>query len=570
MITRSVLLLAVLALTALSAPAGAKLTTLLQTRGLELLRQAKSTGGEPKAVYVQFVDLLAAELVRLGDREGAARIRSGIMDPFLQDFPRTEFAWITHTFAREYYRDSILAHTAALIRFRTYATGSPNRENPEFTRQKEYLRDLARSLGLQFRDAGGYVQEIWIGEGKETFGIVCQGDVHAADTAGWTVDPWGGVIRDGRIWGRGSVDGKGPIVALMYGMKAILDSGIPVRKRIVLLIGSDGKSANEDLTEYLKTTPPPDTAIVVDSNYPAISAEKGWGGVWLHLRRFPADTAAHGLVVVDLHAGYTPSLIPCRATAKIVRRGGPLSGAMGSVRAAYEEFRKRRKDAEFSMAIAGDTLFITAKGRSAHSSEPAKGYNALTDLLVFIDRDLRPLRNDISIMAKFVANNIGFEMNGRTLGIAHRDPFMGELTVAPVIFAVSDTTVMFVFNFRIPRGITREKIQDKFADRFGRFVKKHGIEMFDHRWIGSPMYHDPASDFVRRLLAIYNGVTGEKRKAGAISRGTYAHRLPAAVVFGPSLPGGEYQGHKPDEHFEISTLMRNVEILTNTMVEFGL
>jgi predicted dipeptidase len=570
MALRSLALLACVIFLGGNSPAGPPLSRLLQSRGTELLREARAGAPGPREVFVRFVDLVAGELVKSGDREGAARIRSGIMDPFLQNFPRTEFAWITHTFAREFYRDSVIAHTAALIRFKTFATNVPNRDNPEFEEQKEYLRDLALRLGLQFKDVGGYVYEIWTGEGAGSFGIVCHGDVQPVDAQEWTVDPWAGVVSGGKLWGRGSVTSKGPIIAVMYGMKAMLDSGLPIRKKLVLLVGTDEESANEDLTNYLKTRPPPDTSIVVDAKYPVIAAEKGWGGVWLHLRRFKSLPVGEGLLVADLYAGYTPSIIPEKATAKIVSIGGSILNAKQVVAARYELFRKRRPKANFSINVVGDTLYVTARGKSVHSSEPQKGYNALTDLLVFVDRDLQPLRNEISIMAKFVANNIGFEMNGRTLGIAHRDPFMGDLTVAPAIFSVTDTTVMFMFNFRVPRGISREKIQNKFADRFGRFVKKHNIEMFDYRWIGDPTYQDPNGEFVQRLLRIYNSVTGEHRRPQAISIGTYAHRLPNAVVFGPALPNENYIANQPDESLLLSTLMRNVEILTNTMVEFGL
>jgi dipeptidase D len=566
MFVRCLALIVFLASTTVASP----LTTLLQKRGPELFYKAKAAASGPRDTYVRFVDLLAGELAGAGDRDLAARLRTCMIDPTAQDLPRTEFAWITHTFAREYYRDSVISHTAALIRFRTFADAMPNRENPEFDRQKAYLQALAKQLGLEFRDVGGYMLEISTGDGPGTFGIVCHGDVQPVDPAEWKVDPWAGLVSEGKIWGRGAINGKGPIIAVMYGMKAMLDSGLPIRKRIILLVGTDEESANEDMTNYLKKRPAPDTAIVVDAKYPVIAAEKGWGGVWLHVRRFGCARDTTGLLVTDLSAGYTPSMIPGKATMKVVSLGGSIRNARDVVAAQYEVFKKRRPRANFSINVVGDTLYVTARGVSVHSSEPQKGYNALTDLLVFIEKDMKPLRNDISILAKFIANNIGFEPNGHTLGIQHRDPFMGDLTVAPAIFSVSDTTVMFMFNFRIPRGISREHIQAKFANRFGRFVKKHGIEMFDYRWIADPTYHDPKGSFVQRLLTIYNSITGERQKAQAISIGTYAHRLPHAVVFGPALPNERYLSHQPDESLLLSTLMRNVEILTNTMVEFGM
>jgi len=44
--------------------------------------------------------------------------------------------------------------------------------------------------------------------------------------AGWTVDPFGGEIRDGRIWGRGSCDMKAGIAAAVFAAEAIRRAGV--------------------------------------------------------------------------------------------------------------------------------------------------------------------------------------------------------------------------------------------------------------------------------------------------------------------------------------------------------
>ena len=46
---------------------------------------------------------------------------------------------------------------------------------------------------------------------------------------GWTFDPFGGEIRDGKIFGRGSMDDKGPTMAALYAMAALRDSGSPLK-----------------------------------------------------------------------------------------------------------------------------------------------------------------------------------------------------------------------------------------------------------------------------------------------------------------------------------------------------
>ena len=44
--------------------------------------------------------------------------------------------------------------------------------------------------------------------------------------AGWTVDPFGGEVRDGRLWGRGACDMKAGLAAAVYAAEAIRRAGI--------------------------------------------------------------------------------------------------------------------------------------------------------------------------------------------------------------------------------------------------------------------------------------------------------------------------------------------------------
>ncbi len=567
---RILLACALIILFAVHAFSSDALRTVLKEQSAKLVKSASARQEDSKTVYLHFVDGVAKELQKAGDKETATRLTRAMVDPNVKDFPKSEFAWVTHAFAREYYKESIIKETAALMKFQTFASTMPNRENPEFIKQKAYLQSLAEKLGLNFRDVDGYVQEIWIGDSKQSFGIMSHSDVQPVDPKEWSKDPWSGEIINGKIWGRGSVDDKGPIVAVMYGMRALLDSRLPLKKKIILLVGTDEESANEDVTYYLKTNKPPDETIVVDSNYPVVCAEKGWCGVWLEIPKNAGEAKGHGLLVTSIQSGFSASIVPEKATARILNVGGPISGGKSFLDDKAAAFMKRRKNSRITVQVAGDTLVVTAVGKSVHSASPEKGHNALMDLLVYLDKDVNPLPNANALMAKFASTYIGFELNGKSLGISHKDDFMGEVSVSTNMFHQTDSTVMMMFNFRIPKGLPIPKAEEALNARFVSFGKKHGFAFSDKRYMSEPLYNDPNSPFVQKLLSIYNTITGENRPAESIGGGTYAKRIPNAVVFGPTLPHEEYMGHRPDEYLEVSTLVKNIEILTHTMVEFGM
>jgi dipeptidase D len=545
------------------------LVNLLNGRAQEFVMRAEArSGGDGPLTFTYFTGSVTEELRKLGEDATADLVSRGLngqVDPSSHEL----FAWMLHAYAREFYRDNIVSATSRLIRFRTFATDVPNRENPEFIRQKEYLRELAGSLGLGFRDVDGYVQEIWVGGGEKSFGLMSHSDVQPVEEKSWDGDPWSGEVTDSVIRGRGAIDDKGAIAAIMYGMRALLDSRLPLKNKLILLVGTDEESANEDISTYLKTNPAPTKTAVVDFAYPVFCAEKGWCGVWMKAGR-EADTLGSGLNVVDIRSGFSPSIVPGDATAVIRPVGISVGKAEVKLKELASEFERTRQGAKLTVAATDSTLVVTAAGRSVHSSVPETGHNPLMDLLVWLDRDVRPVGNSLSLMSRFGAEYIGFELDGRTLGIAHTDSFMGDVSVAADMFRSDPDSVMFMFNFRIPKGTDLGKIRETIDGHLRDFSDRWKIGFSPQMYLSEPLYNDPDSPFVRRLLGIYSDVTGEDGTARSMGGGTYARRIPNAVVFGPGLDGEEYLGHQPNENISLRALTRNIEILTHALVVFGL
>src|SRR5216110_898686 len=64
-------------------------------------------------------------------------------------------------------------------------------------------------------------------------------DVVYADRRYWTVDPFGGVVKDGYLWGRGALDMKSTGVAQLAALLAIKRARIPLKRDLILLATAD-------------------------------------------------------------------------------------------------------------------------------------------------------------------------------------------------------------------------------------------------------------------------------------------------------------------------------------------
>ena len=102
----------------------------------------------------------------------------------------------------------------------------------------DYVLNLAKADGFKTRDLEGYAGVVEFGEGDEILGVLGHLDIVPIGT-GWTVDPFGGEIKEGFIMGRGAQDDKGPTMAGYYAMKILKEMGFQPKKRVFLIVGCD-------------------------------------------------------------------------------------------------------------------------------------------------------------------------------------------------------------------------------------------------------------------------------------------------------------------------------------------
>lgn len=85
---------------------------------------------------------------------------------------------------------------------------------------------LCHELGFETTDMDRYIGWCEIGTGDEMVAVLGHLDV-VPEGEGWHHPPYAAEIEGGRLYGRGAIDDKGPVVASLFALKAIRDLGIP-------------------------------------------------------------------------------------------------------------------------------------------------------------------------------------------------------------------------------------------------------------------------------------------------------------------------------------------------------
>jgi len=237
-----------------------------------------------------------------------------------------------------------------------------------------YTLGLADKLGFRTKNVDNYAGYAEIGQGEEMVGILVHLDV-VPEGEGWDFDPYGGIIDDGKIYGRGTLDDKGPAIATLYAMKAILDSGETLNRRVRIIFGLNEETGWAGINYYLQHEETPTLAFTPDADFPACHGEKGIT-VFELTKDFKELLNDGGVEVISITGGNAPNMVPDWAEAKIIE-----SYPIDSMLKAYMTDRGGNLSLEKKDGI----TTIHSKGISAHGSTPEAGENAISYLMDFIN-----------------------------------------------------------------------------------------------------------------------------------------------------------------------------------------
>ncbi len=283
---------------------------------------------------------------------------------------------------------------------------------------------------------------------------------------GWTHDPFGGEVFDGKLYGRGSVDAKGPLAAFLAAIEALVSSGIRLKGDVVMTAVADEETCSTGARQLV--------------------------------RSFQADYAIVGE--------------PTRLRVGIAHRG--------SLRP-----------------------IIVVTGRTAHSSRPSEGVNAVYQAVPVIEA-----------------------LRGYAAGLRGDHPYCGSPSAAVTLLSagVKENVIPDRCQITLDRRMIPGETEEQALAEIEAILEKVRRVQPDIKvkiescmpTTGSPSEIDPGHPLVAIACEASREAGGSGEVHGMTGACDMTHFRSVGIPTVVMGPGDESQAHQPDEHMEVDELNR--------------
>lgn len=374
---------------------------------------------------------------------------------------------------------------------------------------KAYLE----KLGMTTKDFDGYaVHGDFYQNGECKLAVLSHLDTVPAGE-GWSYPPFKLTKADGKLFGRGTIDDKGPSVAVLWAVKAIKALNIPIKKNFRVIFGGNEEGGCEDMEYYESKQPFPEMVFTPDGSFPVLNCEKGM----VHLT-FSAEFSDDK--IAEIKGGSVINAIPDKCIVKFA-----------------------------------DDSEKVIKGKSSHGSRPENGDNAVTKFVA-------EYKNENALLGGLAELFPHGECNGKSCGLGFSDDVSGEMTCALTILKTEGGRLHGGIDIRFPIDKTLAEISGIITSA----LESKGFKVDELDGM-EPHYVDENSEFVQTLLRVYEKVKGEKGKCIAEGGITYVHNTKGGVAFGAEFPEENNNMHGADEHISMETFKINLNMYANAIAE---
>lgn len=372
---------------------------------------------------------------------------------------------------------------------------------------------------------------------------------------GWSGDPFVMTEKDGFLYGRGTSDDKGPVVACLYAMKALKEEGIKPVNNIRLVLGLNEETGEDSIVYYTDHCGQPDFGFTPDGDFPIVNGEMG-------IMVFELDQKLSGGIPKDelrltkLEAGTAHNAVPRIAKAVIAGDKSHYENiiVMASQYAAETGYDlKARKQ--------GQSLVVEAEGKAAHGAHPDLGLNALSIMMGFLGR-ISFACEDLNDFIRFYNDHIGFDLHGENLGCYFEDNPSGPLILNVGVANISEELAALTINIRYPVTVTDEDVTK------GIQSVLDGTDIgIVTRMVQKPLYMSLDDPMVEAMLRAYRDETGDVDTPAIVQPGgTYAKMVSNILCFGAQFPGEENTMHQADEKFSVDSFMKMARVYARAMI----
>lgn len=400
----------------------------------------------------------------------------------------------------------------------------------------KFILEYAKKDGFDTLNDKNYAGHIEFGKGKEILGILAHLDVVPVDGQTWKTNPFVLNISDGKLFGRGTMDDKGPLVASYLAMKLLKDQGFTPKNKVRLIMGCDEESGSRCLAHYFKKNPVPDLGFSPDADFPLIYGEKA------HMTFNFEGKLDETEIITEFTCGTRYNVVPALASMKLSK----------NLKKEYLAFLEKN---HYEGKIEKDIYY--AYGKGSHAMVPQKGLNASFILFEFLN-EVAP-----STLSEFFVKYLTFDPFGKKLGYDLYDEEMKELTSNVGLVHIKDGSILIGIDSRVPRKEHESVMRNQIKEVAESANLKANVFGF-----GGFHYVDPKSFLVTTLMSVYREVTGDTAaEPMTIGGGTYAKFIENGVAYGPLMPGREDVCHIADEYMLLEDFKNAILIYAKAIYE---
>lgn len=448
-------------------------------------------------------------------------------------------------------KDELIKDLKQMIEIPSKLDGYDNKEYPFGKNIDDALNkflELGEKLGFRTKNIDKHCGYIEFGEGEELVGIVGHLDV-VPEGEGWKHEPFKLTIEDGKIYGRGTIDDKGPMVASLYAMKAVKEN-TKVNKRVRLIIGLNEENDWKCINYYKQHEEMPTVGFSPDADFPCIYSEKAL------LTVYTEDEYVEDNIIkiknIDCKNNRI-NVVPKYCAVKL--------DVAEKISEELKQLLITKIEDDISFTRINNEFYIETRGIQAHAAHPELGVNAVSKMVVLLNEIFDKFDVENQTIQK-IANKIGKQTDGESLEIKHKNEELGDLTLNLARIEINDNKIKTGMNLRIPGDMKIEEVKEKISENL------HGLKI---QFSGEKpsLYIPKENELVQKLCKIYNDYTSENREPLAIGGATFARAFKNCVSFGAMRPGEPDMCHQVDEYIEMQNLIDSCNMYAIAIYELA-